>query len=134
MITQDQHEETQNFLKWLKDQFGHDLSKEYSFYVNESGPITRTTPDLFVNEVLKGLNISAEEVRGPCRDRPLVDARRIIAYHLKPVLSQTSIGALIGGRDHSTVFNLQNSYTRLFCVDKPFKEKASKFESFIITN
>jgi len=65
-----------------------------------------------------------EDLCGPARKRPLVDARQIAMYVMRELteLSYPSIGEQFGGRDHTTVLHAVQKITR------QMKEKRAVFD------
>lgn len=68
---------------------------------------TPPSKDVFVDTVCSYYNIKGTVLRGKKRDQGIVVPRQILMYLLRTELgaSLTEIGALIGGRDHTTVLH-----------------------------
>ena len=67
----------------------------------------RITPELVVDAVLKHYQVSAVELRGRARGKEIVAPRQVAMFVLREETgaSLVEIGALLGGRDHSTVMH-----------------------------
>jgi len=65
------------------------------------------TADDFIQAACQLHNVPVEAVRGSARNRRLVEVRAQIAHHLRSKHDMTliEIGALLGGRDHSTIIH-----------------------------
>jgi len=64
-------------------------------------------PASIIDAVCAATRVSGDEIRGKQRDRRIVQPRQIAMYLLRESteLSLTEVGALFGGRDHSTVLH-----------------------------
>ena len=82
------------------------------------------TPALVLETACKMFDIPIEDLCGPARKRPLVDARQITMYVMRELteLSYPSIGEQFGGRDHTTVLHAVNKITT------QMKEKRTVFD------
>jgi len=82
------------------------------------------TPALVLETACKMFAIPLEDMCGPARKRPLVDARQITMYVMRELteLSYPSIGEQFGGRDHTTVLHAVNKITT------QMKEKRAVFD------
>lgn len=65
------------------------------------------TPELVIGMASELSGFSVEEIKGPNRSRPLVQARQIAMYVLRRLTdhSYPAIAAAFGGRDHTTVIH-----------------------------
>lgn len=65
------------------------------------------TPKQIINIVANFFDVTLEEITGDCRRRELVVPRQIVMYLLREELkcSYPSIGAELGGRDHTTAIH-----------------------------
>jgi chromosomal replication initiator protein len=70
-------------------------------------PPSRPSPDTILKIVCKHFHLSLSQITGPSRARDVTYARHIAMYLLRYSSQRplAEIGELIGGRDHSTVFN-----------------------------
>ena len=70
------------------------------------------------------LGLSAKEVRGPRRARPLAQARHLIAYlaHNHADFSLPTIGRALGGRDHTTILHGVRKAASLLAEDPSFAQ------------
>ena len=82
------------------------------------------TPALVLETACTMFDLSIEDMCGPARKRPLVDARQITMYVMREMteLSYPSIGEQFGGRDHTTVLHAVNKITA------QMKEKRAVFD------
>jgi chromosomal replication initiator protein len=64
-------------------------------------------PDLIIAECLEYFGLKRDELVGPSRSRPLVQARQVAMYLCRELtpLSLPRIGEVFGGRDHTTVLH-----------------------------
>lgn len=71
------------------------------------GPTARPSPALVIDAVCRAAGVSVEEVTGKQRDRRVTLPRQIAMFLLRERtdLSLIQVGALLGGRDHSTVLH-----------------------------
>lgn len=84
----------------------------------------RITPRLILATAASQFSFSVDELCGPTRKRPLVEARQIAMYVMRELteLSYPSIGEEFGGRDHTTVLHAVNK------IGKEMKEKRAVYE------
>lgn len=64
------------------------------------------TPEQFLADVASALGVTLAQLRSGVRTRHIAQARHAACWALRqafPLLSQQSIGSLLGGLDHSTV-------------------------------
>ena len=89
-----------------------------------AGEGRRITPGVILEAACKMFDFSLEDLCGPARKRPLVDARQITMYVMREQtnLSYPSIGEQFGGRDHTTVLHAVQKITGLM------KEKRAVFD------
>ncbi len=89
-----------------------------------AGEGRRITPALILEVACKMFGYPIEDLCGPARKRPLVDARQITMYVMRELteLSYPSIGEQFGGRDHTTVLHAVQKITGLM------KEKRTVFD------
>ena len=89
-----------------------------------AGEGRRITPALILETACKLFDFALEDLCGPARKRPLVDARQITMYVMRELteLSYPSIGEQFGGRDHTTVLHAVQKITGLM------KEKRAVFD------
>lgn len=67
---------------------------------------------MVIESVARDYGLTAADLRGPSRDQEIVDARRVVTRALRiRGLSYSVIGRVMGGRDHTTVINLDRTYT-----------------------
>jgi chromosomal replication initiator protein len=84
----------------------------------------RITPRLILATAASQFMFSVDELCGPTRKRPLVEARQIAMYVMRELteLSYPSIGDEFGGRDHTTVLHAVNK------IGREMKEKRAVYE------
>lgn len=84
---------------------------------SSSGPLT---PEDIVRSTAALCGFSAEELTGPSRRAPLAQSRQIAMYLCRELtsLSLPKIGAIFGGRDHTTVMYAIDKVKRLLETDQ----------------
>jgi chromosomal replication initiator protein len=89
-----------------------------------AGEGRRITPALILETASRLFDFPIEDLCGPARKRPLVDARQITMYVMRELteLSYPSIGEQFGGRDHTTVLHAVQKITG------QMKEKRAVFD------
>lgn len=109
------------------------MKAEMSFTYWEAPIIRRKkTPTEIIDIVAEEMNILPMIICSKSRKREIVDARRIIANYLcKQGQTLTSIGRLLGGRDHSTIIALRESYKDIYPTDRVFKRIADKINQVL---
>lgn len=130
MITYDQREGVRAFVSFVKENFAIDLVKHEAIFINENGPVVRCDPQKFISEVCETMGIPLVKIKGDRGNYEVTDAKRIICHHLKAVMGPTEIGRLLNN-NHSTIINLQKTYTELLSGDKQFREKAHQIEPLV---
>lgn len=75
-------------------------------------------------------DFTAEQIKGQKRDRPLARARQVACYLLRKHrrLSYPQIGAMLGGRDHSTIIHAVRLVEDQLGVDQPVTELVATVE------
>ena len=90
-------------------------------------PPAREGPAALVDAVALAFDVSHAALVGPARERPYAHARHAAAYALTRAygrrLSQTEIGALLGGRHHTTVLNSVRAAAELRRSDPGFAQR-----------
>lgn len=76
------------------------------------------------------LNMTAEDIQSKTRKRNIVQARQLAMYFSKKMTQQSlsTIGSLIGNKDHATVLHACKSVKNLIETDKDFKLLFQKIE------
>jgi len=89
-----------------------------------AGEGRRITPAVILETAAKLFDFALDDLCGPARKRPLVDARQITMYVMRELteLSYPSIGEQFGGRDHTTVLHAVQKITG------QMKEKRAVFD------
>ena len=97
--------------------------KKYPFLKKAVVIITR---EEIVDIVLKGCEVTLEQLVSRCRERDIVDARKITCKVLKTKFNYSlkSIGDFIGGRDHTTGIHSITEFDSLYGNNEAFKAKA----------
>ena len=92
-----------------------------------SGDARRITPKLILDAAAEMFGFHVDDLCGPARKRPLVDARQVAMYVMRELtqLSYPSIGEEFGGRDHTTVLHAVQK------ISDQMKEKRSLYEQVI---
>jgi Bacterial dnaA protein helix-turn-helix len=72
--------------------------------------MSRLDPSIILSEVAAYFGVSVEDLRSTERSRPIVQARTIAMYLVRDLtdLSLPRVGAIFGGRDHTTVLHAWN--------------------------
>jgi chromosomal replication initiator protein len=99
--------------------------KQFAFLKKAVVTITR---EEIVNIVLEGCEVTLEQLVSRCRERDIVDARKITCKVLKTKFNYSlkSIGDFIGGRDHTTVIHSITEFDSLYSNNDAFKAKADR--------
>jgi chromosomal replication initiator protein len=99
--------------------------KQFAFLKKAVVTITR---EEIVNIVLEGCEVTLEQLVSRCRERDIVDARKITCKVLKTKFNYSlkSIGDFIGGRDHTTVIHSITEFDSLYNNNDAFKAKADR--------
>jgi len=100
------------------------VAERILYDILSAGEGRRITPAIVLEAASKLFDFSLEDLCGPARKRPLVDARQIAMYVMRELteLSYPSIGDQFGGRDHTTVLHAVQKITR------QMKEKRAVFD------
>ena len=92
------------------------------------------TPDDIIEATLKLYpGLSREELLGKKRDKDIVEPRMICIYLISELLPLplTSIGSVMGGRDHSTVMHSKNKVAGLIARDDRIKSKVEDIRNMV---
>ena len=92
------------------------------------------TPDDVIEATLKLYpGLSREELLGKKRDKDIVEPRMICIYLISELLPLplTSIGAVMGGRDHTTVMHSKNKVAGLISRDERVKSKVEDIRNMV---
>ena len=84
--------------------------------------------------VCEYFNISRDALQSKCRKRQIVQARQIAMFLCRnyiPSCSLSTIGAEIGGKDHSTVLHACTTVTDLIATDRTIKQYVTDIEKMI---
>ena len=111
---------TMNLAAQVVERFVKDNTKEISI-------------DYITKSVCDYLNIPSSQINAKTRKREIVQARQIAMYFCKNLTksSLSSIGSLIGGKDHATVLHAYKTISNLIETDKAFKMQIDEIEKRI---
>lgn len=89
-----------------------------------AGEGRRITPAVVLDTACQIFGITLEDMCGPARKRPLVEARQMTMYVMRELtdFSYPAIGEQFGGRDHTTVLHAVRKIT------DQMKEKRAVFD------
>lgn len=81
-------------------------------------------------------NVTKEELLGKKRDKEIVEPRMICIYLIAELLPLplTSIGAIMGGRDHTTIMHSKNKVATLISKDERIKNKVEDIRNMVYKN
>ena len=90
------------------------------------------TPENIIKEVCRYFRVEEEQIRGPSRNRDILNARQVAMYLIRQMtsLSLDETGKYFGGRDHSTTINGIRKVESRMKTDNTFAETVKA----IITN
>ena len=99
-----------------------------------AGEGRRITPSLVLETASKMFDIPLEDMCGPARKRPLVDARQITMYVMRELteLSYPSIGEQFGGRDHTTVLHAVQKITGQMKEKRPVFDQVTQLRQAVL--
>ncbi|MEJ7765656.1 MAG: chromosomal replication initiator protein DnaA [Acidimicrobiales bacterium] len=94
----------------------------------------RITPSLVLETASKMFEFPLEDLCGPARKRPLVDARQITMYVMRELteLSYPSIGEQFGGRDHTTVLHAVRKITDQMKEKRPVFDQVTQLRQAVL--
>lgn len=104
--------------------------KDYSKPKEESV----VTPDDVIEATLKLYpGVTREEILGKKRDKNIVEPRMICIYLIDELLPLplTAIGAIMGGRDHTTVMHSKNKVAGLIARDESIRNKVDDIRNMV---
>lgn len=81
-------------------------------------------------------NVTKEELIGKKRDKEIVEPRMICIYLISELLPlpMTSIGALMGDRDHTTIMHAKNKVVGLIAKDERIKSRVEDIRNMVFKN
>lgn len=81
-------------------------------------------------------NVSKEDLVGKKRDKEVVEPRMICIYLITELLPlpMTSVGALMGGRDHTTIMHAKNKVAGLIGKDERIKSRVEDIRNMVFKN
>jgi len=99
-----------------------------------AGEGRRITPSLVLETASKLFDFPLEDLCGPARKRPLVDARQITMYVMRELteLSYPSIGEQFGGRDHTTVLHAVQKITGQMKEKRPVFDQVTQLRQAVL--
>jgi chromosomal replication initiator protein len=89
------------------------------------------TIDSVIEQVSQAMNVSVEDINSKKRTREIAQARQLAMYLCKQYASHiplATIGASIGGKNHSTVLHACKTVANLIETDKGFKAQVEEIE------
>jgi chromosomal replication initiator protein DnaA len=91
--------------------------------------------DYIQKKVCEYFNLPSDVLQAKTRKREIVQARQIAMYFSKSYTkaSLSSIGSMIGGKDHATVLHACKTISNLIETDKSFKSQIDEIEKKIKT-
>ena len=86
------------------------------------------TPDSIIQAIVEEYKVDVDFVTSKRRTRRFSDSRMILSYVLYTYLGWTlvEIGALMGGRDHTTIIHNREMFRGLYYTNDEYKERANK--------
>lgn len=93
------------------------------------------TIEKVLNVVSQYFNITNEDLMSPSRKRQIVQARQIAMYMSRNLTSSSlsTIGEVIGGKDHATVLHSCNTVSDLMTTDRLFKQYVLDIQKILTT-
>ena len=94
------------------------------------------TPEYILEVVAKQMNISIDDIKSKKRSADIALARQLVMYLSREMTDKSlaSIGAVVGGKDHSTVFSGINRITEKLDKDPEFRLRVSAIKKQINPN
>ncbi len=98
----------------------------------ESAPES-SLPNQVINAVAQSFNMKAEDLKGSKRDKETSLARRVAMFILRQETgsSLAQIGALLGGRDPSSVTNACKKFSAELAQDRSLKHRLAEIQKTI---
>ncbi len=93
------------------------------------------TIDMVLEHVSQAMNVSIEDINSKKRTREIAQARQLAMYLCKQHVSHiplVTIGATIGGKNHSTVLHACNTIADLIETDKSFRAQVEDVERALL--
>lgn len=96
-------------------------------------PNVRYSETIIVAKISDFLNVPITDMIRKTRERRIVEARQIAMYFLRGFtnLSLKEIGAMFGGRDHTTAIHSIQTVKDLMYTDKEYRKKVEKLANQI---
>lgn len=119
---------TQNWRSITKEQIQKILQDSFS-----GGSFKRLTVADIQKEVANYYKVSVTDIVGPKRSRPIAHARQVAIYLSQKMLglTQSDIGKLFGGRDHSTIMYSVSQVATQVKENWEFKEEIELIQQMI---
>lgn len=101
-------------------------------YIDRMSYLNKSS-DVIVSIVSEVTGLTVMQISSKSRKQPFVYARCYISYFLRKYTHMTlkEIGAILGGRDHSTILYSIDLFKQMHQFDKGFKEVANRIENRI---
>ena len=98
--------------------------------IGSSGPVSSLTENRVINTVADYYNLTAQQLTGKIRTNQIAMARHIAMYLIRTMLDVPflKIGALFGGKDHSTVMNAVKKVEKSLKVDEAIATAVDQLE------
>lgn len=98
--------------------------------IGSSGPVSSLTENRVINTVADYYNLTSQQLTGKIRTNQIAMARHIAMYLIRTMLDVPflKIGALFGGKDHSTVMNAVKKVEKSLKVDEAIATAVDQLE------
>lgn len=108
-----------------------DALNEYIDYQTEANRIYRPKVKDIINAVCREFNVTVTDIMSGRRNGEIVTPRHVIYYLARrlTVRSFPEIGAIMGGRDHSTILHGDKSIQAKLLIDDDLVERVSRLEA-----
>ena len=113
-----------NKIKMLTDLHGGKLSQAQMRAILRDSAAAPLTAEEISSRAAEKFHVSLEDLKSPCRKRPIVIARQTAMYFIKSILrkSLSETGAAFGKKDHTTALNAIKKVNRLKEADPDFRK------------
>ena len=98
--------------------------------IGSGGPVSSLTENRVINTVADYYNLTSQQLTGKIRTNQIAMARHIAMYLIRTMLDVPflKIGALFGGKDHSTVMNAVKKVEKSLKVDEAIATAVDQLE------
>ena len=82
------------------------------------------------------MKLSKEELLGKKRNKEIVEPRMVCTYLIAELLPLplTAIGAIMGGRDHTTIMHSKDKVIKMLETDERIRQKVEDIRNMIYKN